>query len=127
MQVVDALRGHDLAPFDPILKFDAVGAVHDEIPHSAGAELKRVRRSGESVRTPPPGQMRDVRECLEHEAPWTLDGARHDDFAIRSRLTAMRGCHQNSPSAEVLVGPRGAGRGFRSRTARTRRPIRGLA
>src|SRR5262245_21202758 len=134
VQQRDPLRRDDLPPGDPLLVVGPVRPVHDEVPLPADAEVEGPSRGGEALRSPPPRQVPDSRERLEHQLTRGTDHPGDHDLAVRGRVCSLAAAtgrrHRVVPPALPASTPartRPAGRSSRSRTARSRPPTRGPA
>src|SRR5262249_2199565 len=89
VQQRDPLRRDDLGPGDPLLVVGPVRPVHHEVPLPADVELEGPRRRREPFRSPPPRQVPDLRERLEHQLPGGADHPGDHDLAVRGRLRRL--------------------------------------
>ena len=86
----DALRLHDLVEGNAVLIVAAVGAMHDEAPDAARAEIECNGRGGEAVRTPPLRQMLGIGPHRQHQIARRVEHARADD---RARILLQGRCY----------------------------------
>ena len=97
VQQRDPLRRDDLPPGDPLLVVGPVRPVHHEVPGPADAELEGPRRGREPFRSPPPRQVPDLRERLEHQLPRGADHPGDHDLAVRGRVRGLAATGRRHP------------------------------
>jgi hypothetical protein len=103
MVIGDALGHHDLVERDAVLIVAPVGAVHDEAPDAAGAEIERVRGEREAVRSPPVGEMLGISPGLEHQAARRVEhAASGDHLRILCQIETECVGHGTAPSLASL-------------------------
>jgi hypothetical protein len=85
VQQRDPLRRDELGPGDPLGVVRPVRPVHHEVPGSADAELEGPGGGGETFRTPPPRQVPDLGERLEHQLWRGVDDPGDHDLPIGRR------------------------------------------
>ena len=103
MVVRDAVGAHDLVESDAVLIVAPVGAVHDEAPDAAGAEIEALRGDREAVRAPPMREVLWIGPGLEHQAARRIEqAAAGDHFRILRQIETECVGHGTAPSLASL-------------------------